>query len=102
MPTGANLPFLTYKDTGIQSVNTTLTPIEDENVVSQFLSQNSRVYLNGSNDVVLQQNVTDIAADHSITSMPNDLTFRIPNDGDAISKVLFSYSVNVESDLCES
>ena len=97
MPTGANLPFLTYKDTGIQSVNTTLTPIEDENVVSQFLSQNSRVYLNGSNDVVLQQNVTDIAADHSITNMPNNLTFRIPNDGDAISKVLFSYSVNVES-----
>ena len=95
MPTGANLPFLTYKDTGIQSVNTTLTPIEDENVVSQFLSQNSRVYLNGSNDVVLQQNVKDIHEDHAITNMPTNLTFRIPNDGDAISKVLFSYSVNV-------
>jgi len=92
MPTGANLPFLTYKDTGIQSVNTTLTPIDDENVVSQFLSQKSRVYLSGSNDVVLPEN---IPSDKSITNMPTDLTFRIPNDGDAISKIQFSYSLNV-------
>lgn len=92
MPTGANLPFLTYKDTGIQSVNTTLTPIDDENVVSQFLSQKSRVYLSGANDVVLPEN---IPSDKSITDMPTDLSFRIPNDGDAISKIQFSYSLNV-------
>lgn len=94
MPTGANLPFVTYKDTGIQSVTTTISPIEDENVVSQFLSQGSRVYLNGSNDVVLDQDLG--GTNYSITSMPSYLTFRVPDDGDAISKIQFSYSFNFE------
>lgn len=94
MPTGANLPFVTYKDTGIQSVTTTISPIEDENVVSQFLSQGSRVYLNGSNDVVLDQELG--GTNYSITNMPSYLTFRVPDDGDAISKIQFSYSFNFE------
>ena len=92
MPTGANLPFVTYRDTGIQSVTTTISPIEDENVVSKFLSQGSRVYLNGSNDVVLDQDLGGTS--YSISSMPSYLTFTVPDDGDAISKIQFSYSFN--------
>ena len=91
MPTGANLPFVTYKDNGIQSVTTTIYPIEDENVVSQFLSQGSRVYLNGSNDVVLDE---VLGTNYSIINMPSYITFRVPDDGDAISKIQFSYSFN--------
>ena len=93
MPSGANLPFYTYKDNGTQSVTTTISPIEDENVVSQFLSQGSRVYLNGSNDVVLDE---VLGTNNNIANMPPYITFRVPNEADAISKIQFSYSFNYE------
>lgn len=90
MPSGATLPFVTYKDTGIQSVTSTITPIEDENVVSSFLSMPSRTYLHGCNDVVIEGE-TDIGTNTKLSQLPTVQTFRIPDDADAISKVSFLY-----------
>lgn len=90
MPSGATLPFVTYKDTGIQSVTSTVTSLEDENVVSSFLSMPSRTYLHGSNDVVIEGE-TDIGTNTKLSQLPTVQVFRIPDDGDAISKVSFAY-----------
>lgn len=90
MPSGATLPFVTYKDTGIQSVTSTVTSLEDENVVSSFLSMPSRTYLHGCNDVVIEGE-TDIGTNIKLSQLPTFQVFRIPDDGDAISKVSFVY-----------
>lgn len=96
MPSGATLPFVTYKDTGIQSVTSAITSLEDENVVSSFLSMPSRTYLNGCNDVVVEGEV-DIGTNFKLSQLKGFQTFRIPDDADAISKVSFSYEVDYES-----
>ena len=96
MPSGATLPFVTYKDTGIQSVTSTITSLEDENVVSSFLSMPSRTYLNGCNDVVVEGEV-DIGTNFKLNQLKSVQTFRIPDDADAISKVSFSYEVDYDS-----
>jgi len=90
MPSGSTLPFVTYKDTGIQSVTSTITSLEDENVVSSFLSMPSRTYLHGCNDVVIEGEI-DIGTNTNLSQLPTVQTFRIPDDGDAISKVSFFY-----------
>lgn len=89
MPSPASLTFLTYKDSGSQSVTSTILPSEDENVVSRFLSQGPRVYLNGSGDNILDE---VLGSSETITNMPNSITFIIPDDCDALSKIHFSYS----------
>ena len=90
MPTGATLPFTTYRDTGIQSITNTLTPVEDENVVSEFLSQKSRTYLSGSYDSIntpyteeLQNNITRY-------------TYVLSNSSDVISKIFLNFEVPIE------
>lgn len=95
MPSGATLPFVTYKDTGIQSVTSTITSLEDENVVSSFLSMPSRTYLHGCNDVVVEGEI-DVGTNTKLSNLPTFQTFRIPDDADAISKVSFSYEVDYE------
>lgn len=99
MPTGATLPFITYKDTGVQSVTSTLTPLEDENVVSTFLSNPSRTYLHGCNDVIVEGE-TDIGTNKlsniGVTNGIKSQTFRIPDDCDAISKISFYYEFTVD------
>ena len=94
MPSGATLPFVTYKDTGIQSVTSTVTPLEDENVVSSFLSMPSRTYLHGSNDVVIEGESPPSGS--TLNDIPSEQTFRIPDDADSISKVSFVYNVDYE------
>ncbi len=102
MPTGATLPFITYKDTGVQSVTSTLTPLEDENVVSTFLSNPSRTYLHGCNDVIVEGEIsvgTNTLADIGDTNADavKFQTFRIPDDCDAISKISFCYEFIVDN-----
>ena len=104
MPSGATLPFVTYKDTGIQSITSTLTPLPDENVVSTFLSMPSRSYLYGSNDVVIEGEI-DIETTNGLatgtnvldSTLPDFQTFRVPDDADAISNISFSYEFDIES-----
>jgi len=95
MPIGATLPFVTYKDTGIQSVTSTITPIEDENVVSSFLSMPSRTYLHGCNDVVIDGEI-DVGTNTKLSQLKGFQTFRIPDDADAISKVSFLYELDYD------
>ena len=95
MPSGSTLPFVTYKDTGIQSVTSTITPIEDENVVSSFLSMPSRTYLHGCNDVVIDGEI-DVGTNTKLSQLKGFQTFRIPDDADAISKVSFLYELDYD------
>lgn len=101
MPSGATLPFVTYKDTGIQSVTSTITPIEDENVVSSFLSMPSRTYLHGCNDVVIDGEI-DIGTNTKLSQLKGFQTFRIPDDADAISKVSFLYELDYDGGTTSS
>ena len=101
MPIGATLPFVTYKDTGIQSVTSTITPIEDENVVSSFLSMPSRTYLHGCNDVVIEGEI-DIGTNTKLSQLTGYQTFRIPDDADAISKVSFLFELDYDGNVTSS
>jgi hypothetical protein len=97
MPSGATLPFVTFKDTGIQSVTSAISESEDENIVSTFLSMPSRNYLYGSNDVIIEGE-TDIGTNSLQTvGGTNGLsfqTFRIPDDADAITNISFVYDMD--------
>lgn len=97
MPSGATLPFVTFKDTGIQSVTSAISESEDENIVSTFLSMPSRNYLYGSNDVIIEGE-TDIGT-NSLQTLGSPLsfqTFRIPDDADAITNVSFVYDMDFD------
>ena len=98
MPSGATLPFVTFKDTGIQSVTSAISESQDENIVSTFLSMPSRNYLYGSNDVIIEGE-TDIGT-NSLQTVGSPLsfqTFRIPDDADAITNISFVYDMDFET-----
>lgn len=102
MPSGATLPFVTFKDTGIQSVTSAISESEDENIVSTFLSMPSRNYLYGSNDVIIEGEIdigTNTLQTVGAASGLSFQTFRIPDDADAITNISFVYDMDFEPNV---
>ena len=90
MTSGGILPFRTYTENGIQSINSALEPNGDENVVSEFLSKPDRTFLNGCNDIILPRRLALVDG----TSLAQVQTFVIPNGCDAISDIYLNLSVS--------
>ncbi len=93
MPSGSHIPFMTFKETGVQSVRTTLTEKEDEDVVSNFLSAPPRKYVSGFNTVTIPGNVHEGTSFlfSSLTASQRKLQFDIPDSCDVISDIYFNW-----------
>lgn len=89
MPTGSDLPHFTFTDGGSQSVRTAVD--NTENAISAFLTSEQKRFLSGSNTVVIEESVKGSAADTKINNLKDSVTFKLPDDCDAISDVLFHY-----------
>jgi len=90
MTSGGILPFRTYTENGIQSINSALEPNGDENVVSEFLSKPDRTFLSGCNDIILPRQVPLVDG----TAVAQVQTFVIPNGCDAITDIYLNLSVS--------
>ena len=63
MPSGALLPHQTFSEFGMQAVRSAAADIENENVISDFLSLPPRNYINGRSTAVIDgSTVQDDAA----------------------------------------
>lgn len=93
MPTGSDLPHFTFTDGGSQSVRTAID--SSENAVSSFLSADPKRFLSGANTVILEESVKGTNSNTRIDNLVEYVTFRLPDDCDAISDVLFHYEFAV-------
>lgn len=89
MPTGSDLPHFTFTDGGSQSVRTVVD--NSENAVSSFLSADPKRFLSGANTVILEESVKGTASNTKINNLVEYVTFRLPDDCDSISDVIFHY-----------
>lgn len=89
MPTGSDLPHFTFTAGGTQSVRTAVD--NSENPISSFLSADPKKYLSGANTVVIEETVKGTDNNSKINNLAEYVTFRLPDDCDAISDVLFHY-----------
>lgn len=97
MTSGGILPFRTYTESGIQSINSALEPNGDENVVSEFLSKPDRTFLSGCNDVILPRQIPLVDG----TAVAQVQTFVIPNGCDAITDIYLNLSVSKSTNSAE-
>lgn len=106
MPSGALLPHQTFSEFGMQAVRSAAADIENENVISDFLSLPPRNYINGRSTAVIDGSTVQ---DDAATAYPSaDSTaaylptvrfqdFDIPNDSDAVGAIYFSYEFDYDS-----
>ena len=104
MPSGALLPHQTFSEFGMQAVRSAAADIENENVISDFLSLPPRNYINGRSTAVIDGSTVQVDA---ATAYPTGTAaylptvrfqdFDIPNDSDAVGAIYFSYEFDYDS-----
>lgn len=95
MPTGSDLPHFTFTDGGSQSVRTAVD--DSENAISSFLSADPKRFLSGANTVIIEESVKGTNSNTRVDNLVEYTTFRLPDDCDAISDVLFHYEFIIAS-----